>query len=251
MPETIYIPPAFRTLEDELRGIEEDFLLRSGAAIDKLTNDAWIQIRQWLREGKSEEEILRLLAMDIDARGPVLRDAFAGLDKSVASVTQAVLNPLQVQRQAVRRNMTYEQAQAEDYTWIAAMVDTCPDCAARHSQTATRAEWISLGLPATGWSVCGPYCQCLLEPTRDLREDGITPEDLMMPMIKLQRDLAKEPEYVPVAGIFKKMSAAQIAKTEARVKALREQPAAQRPEEAKRQERMLRMLGQANRNLLQ
>ena len=254
MPEPIEIPAAFRTFENELASIESGFFDRSGLAIDALSRRVEIQIRQWINQGWSEQQIYEALARDLDTGGRIFRNVFSELDEATQEVTHATLNAVQVQREAERRNLTYDQAQAEEWTWICALINTCPDCLTRHGQTLTRAEWIKLGLPGSGWSVCGGYCVCILEPTRDLRADGIKPEELQMPVLKLQKDLASGEitgkKLIPIEDAFKRMSAKQIVEAQERVKQMEAIPAAQRTEEAKRISAMRRMLGMSNRNLL-
>jgi len=41
----------------------------------------------------------------------------------------------------------------------------CPDCESRIGQVAPYSEWESVGLPASGFSVCKEYCYCQLVPT--------------------------------------------------------------------------------------
>lgn len=51
-----------------------------------------------------------------------------------------------------------------NFTWIAALVNTCQDCLPRHGEAKSYAEWEDAGLPRTGWSVCKENCQCVLLP---------------------------------------------------------------------------------------
>ena len=40
----------------------------------------------------------------------------------------------------------------------------CPDCSKRVGEIRTFQEWLSLGLPATGWSICREFCYCQIIP---------------------------------------------------------------------------------------
>lgn len=51
--------------------------------------------------------------------------------------------------------------------WIAALVNTCPDCLPRHGEVDTQANWELRGEPRTGWSVCRLNCQCQLLEAAD------------------------------------------------------------------------------------
>lgn len=48
--------------------------------------------------------------------------------------------------------------------WVCTLVNTCPDCIVRHLATATLNEWIAVGEPGTGWSICQDRCRCVLVP---------------------------------------------------------------------------------------
>lgn len=50
------------------------------------------------------------------------------------------------------------------YRWVAVLVNTCPDCLARHNNIASWEDWEAQGLPRTGATVCGANCKCVLLP---------------------------------------------------------------------------------------
>jgi hypothetical protein len=51
----------------------------------------------------------------------------------------------------------------QEYTWeLGGSVKHCPDCLARAGMKMTYAEWVEIGTPRTGCTVCGGYCQCEL-----------------------------------------------------------------------------------------
>ena len=43
----------------------------------------------------------------------------------------------------------------------------CPDCISRHGQVRSMAEWRIIGLPRSGWSICGGSCRCQLVPSTE------------------------------------------------------------------------------------
>jgi hypothetical protein len=65
-----------------------------------------------------------------------------------------------------------EQAQdgpEKEWTWIVESGKPCPDCGPRAGVKKTWAEWESVGLPQSGFSVCGKNCKCsLVEDTTGL-----------------------------------------------------------------------------------
>ena len=67
--------------------------------------------------------------------------------------------------------------------WICALVNTCHDCLARHSQTRTFGEWTSAGLPGSGWSVCGGYCRCQLVPEEVVGDE-------MQPLVRVRETVS-------------------------------------------------------------
>jgi len=49
------------------------------------------------------------------------------------------------------------------YRWVAVSdKNVCPDCIERHGEVHTLDEWTSLGMPATGFTVCKDNCRCKL-----------------------------------------------------------------------------------------
>lgn len=66
----------------------------------------------------------------------------------------------------------------EQMIWIAALVNTCPDCLPRHGEVDTRANWEIRGEPRTGWSVCRLNCQCQLLPASDAKDQPSLKEPL-------------------------------------------------------------------------
>lgn len=55
--------------------------------------------------------------------------------------------------------------------WVCALVNTCPDCIIRHGEVNVLADWESVGMPGTGWSVCGGNCRCQLVPAELVGDD--------------------------------------------------------------------------------
>lgn len=59
-----------------------------------------------------------------------------------------------------------EEGVEAEYSWIAILVNTCPDCLELHGQSKTYAEWEDFGLPRTGITVCKENCRCMLIPSK-------------------------------------------------------------------------------------
>jgi len=64
---------------------------------------------------------------------------------------------------------SYEAYEANDktlFTWVTvAGHKICKDCDPYGGTQQTMSEWESIGMPGTGWSVCGGNCYCILDPS--------------------------------------------------------------------------------------
>ncbi|MBW2624553.1 MAG: hypothetical protein JRD68_16720 [Deltaproteobacteria bacterium] len=59
----------------------------------------------------------------------------------------------------------------DDFRWAAVLVNTCPDCLARHNGPARSwEEWEAQGLPRRGFTVCKQNCKCMLIPVDEMTE---------------------------------------------------------------------------------
>ena len=70
------------------------------------------------------------------------------------------------------------KAGVEEFTWIASSSKPCPDCVPRHGDTGTMEYFRSIGLPASGFSVCQMNCHCQLLPVT------YKGENLEMPLMR-------------------------------------------------------------------
>jgi hypothetical protein len=50
----------------------------------------------------------------------------------------------------------------EILVWQNVGIKNCPDCQGREGKEATREEWLQIGFPKSGWSICGHNCNCVL-----------------------------------------------------------------------------------------
>jgi len=70
---------------------------------------------------------------------------------------------------------TFINAGVEEFTWVASSSSPCPDCIPRHGDTGTMEYFRTIGLPASGFSVCQMNCHCQLVPITYKGEDLKTP----------------------------------------------------------------------------
>ena len=115
-------------------------------------------IDRLLKQGMSEQRIMQLIAADLETN-PLF-------GKFAKNLVDKVVDP------GVKRTM--DRIAQEAWTdldvvleWQAVLDDrTCPDCKERHYDypPATYDEWIELGLPTWGATICGFNCRCKLVP---------------------------------------------------------------------------------------
>tara|TARA_R110000744_G_scaffold137110_2_gene247520 strand:+ start:2553 stop:3128 length:576 start_codon:yes stop_codon:yes gene_type:complete len=65
----------------------------------------------------------------------------------------------------------FEDNNVKQYSWITGGGNTCPDCLPRHGEIRTFEQWQSVGIPRSGFSVCGHNCGCTLVPSTYQGED--------------------------------------------------------------------------------
>jgi hypothetical protein len=58
----------------------------------------------------------------------------------------------------------FSQNDLKQYKWITVGKNICPDCKERHGDTGDISYFSTIGLPKSGFSVCGHNCNCQLVP---------------------------------------------------------------------------------------
>lgn len=56
----------------------------------------------------------------------------------------------------------FQQAGVKEFRWETRGKNICDDCAMRHDEIGTLEEIANIGLPQSGFSVCGSNCKCQL-----------------------------------------------------------------------------------------
>jgi len=81
-----------------------------------------------------------------------------------------------------RSNSTFTKAGVQGFQWISVGDGkVCPDCEERHGETGTMEFFETIGLPASGFSVCTTNCRCQLVP------ESYKGENLDKPLVKPKR----------------------------------------------------------------
>ena len=84
----------------------------------------------------------------------------------------------------------------EMWAWLSTLINACAGgslryCLARHGLTKTKGEWVGLGLPRQGGTVCLDFCVCQLRSVAVVQALGIDPEAINSSMLlarEKQRD---------------------------------------------------------------
>ena len=60
----------------------------------------------------------------------------------------------------------YRNAGVTEFKWITVSTSPCPDCVERHGTIGEVDFFETIGLPKSGFSVCGTHCQCQIVPEK-------------------------------------------------------------------------------------
>ena len=137
-------------------------MLNLGKEIDKHIISLGQHIRRLELAGMSKQDVAVMLKTDAANGGRIFGALKYGIQE------QAIYSMNLGNSEAKLKDASPQQK----YTWISTMSGTtCPDCAARHGESMTMSDWESLGVPGSGGTVCGQYCQCDLLPDSIVEEN--------------------------------------------------------------------------------
>ena len=153
--------------QEVLESLEEQFPDEIDAIIDEIvtlmifdSESFALNIDKYVTQLKSsgigDETIEEQLTKDMDEGGKIF-----GLLKN--AIKAAVVLGI---AQAARFGQYEEFDMDQDFTWITiAGHRICSDCEERAGETLPFSDWELIGLPGSGWSLCGSFCYCVLDPT--------------------------------------------------------------------------------------
>ncbi len=119
-----------------------------------------VEIRRMRRMGVSDKAIYEMLLLDAKEGGRL----FGQFNNSIKG---HLYNGIQDASVIGEYDIYQEEGIDTDMReWIVQGSDTgpCPNCAVRTGMVLPYADWIEIGLPGTGWSVCKGACLCRLIP---------------------------------------------------------------------------------------
>ena len=133
-------------------------------AIDEFAQSIRSEIIKLRAAGITDAEIGRILAADLASGGRIFGTFRNSIKRGVVSGI--------MQGHRIGQDSIY--GDSIKLKWVSVgSPKICPDCEKRIGKVATWAKWESLGLPASGFSVCKEFCYCQLVPEVFPIEDSV------------------------------------------------------------------------------
>lgn len=129
----------------------------AAAAFTEIQNQAALQQNM----GRSRDKIVAELRNETAGLGSKL----SGFQRSLVATTDSFVSSA--------GGVVILTGVREALTWVTVLdKKVCSDCDKRHGEARTAQEWIDLGLPRSGWSVCTGFCRCILIPQSSFVRGG-------------------------------------------------------------------------------
>ena len=127
--------------------------------------------------GMGSDAIRNVLLNDLNTGGAIFGNFKNSVKKTVAGGVGMAGNGAAFQK--------YTKAGVKTFRWITAGAKSCPDCIPRHGETGSMEYFETIGVPKSGFSVCGANCQCTLVP------EGYNGENLEKPLVRGKKKFIK------------------------------------------------------------
>jgi len=114
-------------------------------------------ITQLRASGATEQVVRQALLNDLESVGRIFGAFRNGVKNNIKDAILSAGN--------ISANKAYEQAGIQEFKWVTVSTKPCPDCEDRHGEVADMEFFETIGLPKSGFSVCGTHCQCQLVPS--------------------------------------------------------------------------------------
>lgn len=146
--------------DDEIKALT--ITLEASALRTAITIEEFIELA--LLQGVGEAELKAQLLEDLTEGGRI----FGEFRNSVKATAAGSINRFRDAGQLSEIEVD------QKFRWAAVLVNTCPDCLRRHNMMALEwEEWVAIGLPRTGQTVCKQHCKCMLVPDSDVKLNPI------------------------------------------------------------------------------
>ena len=109
-------------------------------------------IQSMKASGMSDDAIRQVLLADLAEGGRIFGAYKNAVKNTVGSAVGRAGN--------IAQKMAYSSAGIQEFRWVTAGSNSCPDCDARNGEVGTMGYWEAVGLPKSGFSVCQQHCQC-------------------------------------------------------------------------------------------
>ena len=152
----------YETIEEATENLteeDENILLWSAigatAAVDIFTARIESEILRLRQANVGDAEIFRILNDDFSSRGRIFGEFSNNLRRGVVSGTM----------QGARLGQDTIYGNRLRFRWVSVgSSKICVDCQDRIGRIESWEAWESIGLPATGFSICKEFCYCQLVP---------------------------------------------------------------------------------------
>ena len=152
-------------LEEEDENILLWATLGIGYGIDIFIKRLEREIALLRNAGVTDAAILNILGDDLATNGRIFGEFRNTIKRGIVSATM----------QASRVGADRVYGDSVMMRWVSVGTPRiCPDCEERIGEVRSWDEWESLGLPASGFSVCKEFCYCQLVPENVSMPDSLS-----------------------------------------------------------------------------
>ena len=128
--------------------------LAVGFGIDIFVSRIEQQINILRQAGLGDSGVIESLRTDLLSNGRIFGEFSHSIKRGVVS---GIMQGARIGQDKVYGNQLMQ--------WVSVGTPSiCSDCASRVGEVRTFQEWLDLGLPATGWSICREFCYCQIIP---------------------------------------------------------------------------------------
>ena len=159
------------------------------------------RVSELANAGIAPDQIKKLIDQDLKQAGRI----FGNLKNSTKETLSNGIN------QTGRAGQFEAYKPTDELMWVTvAGHKVCTDCSSRSGQINVLAEWESLGMPGTGWSVCRGYCYCILDPSGKIDREVNLPVEPEKRATVRPKDIKLtdiEKKYAKIYGLNKRQIA--------------------------------------------